>query len=178
MYLMTTEDAETLAEQYARKFNPGSIAPFPYENVLAACPDLEIHYADLEDDSISGVTLYEDGKFTILINNTKPETMQHFTLGHELAHYFLHQDILKRERGIEDNDAWLDGPNMLYRMDDVEKTRIEKEANNFAAGLLMPADLVRKAWRAFGSIQECSQLFKVSVVAMSIRLTRLGLVKE
>ena len=175
---MTLEEIEQLAEQYARKFNPGSIAPFPYENVSAAFPDLDIVYADLEDEDVSGVTLYEDGKFTILINTSKPETRQHFTLGHELGHYFLHQEMLKAENGIVDNDAWLDGPNMLYRADDAKKTKLELEANNFAASLLMPGDLLRRAWLAFDSIQECARIFKVSAVAMSIRLTRLGLIKE
>jgi Zn-dependent peptidase ImmA (M78 family) len=175
---MTLEEIEQLAEQYARRFNPGSIAPFPYENVSAAFADLEIVYADLEDDVVSGVTLYEDGIFTILINTTKPETRQHFTLGHELGHYFLHKDYLKSQNGIVDNDTYLDGPNMLYRADDIEKTQIEIEANNFAAALLMPEDLLRRAWQAFGSIQECARIFRVSAIAMSIRLTRLGLIKE
>jgi Zn-dependent peptidase ImmA (M78 family) len=175
---MTPEEITKIAEQYSRRFNPGSIAPFPYENVLATHKDLEIHYADLEDDNVSGVTLFEKGRYTILINSAKPDTRQHFTLGHELGHYFLHKDYLQSEKGVVDQDAWLDGPNMLFRADDIEKTRIEIEANNFAAGLLMPEDLVRRAWQAFGSIQECARIFRVSVVAMSIRLTRLGLVQE
>jgi len=175
---MTLEEIEQLAEQYARKFNPGSIAPFPYENVVAAYPDLEIVHADLEDDNVSGVMLYEKEKFTILINTTKPETRQNFTVGHELAHYFLHKEQLKADNGIVDNDSWLDGPNMLYRADDMEKTQLELEANNFAATLLMPEDLLRRAWKAFGSIQECARIFRVSAVAMSIRLTKLGLIQE
>jgi Zn-dependent peptidase ImmA (M78 family) len=175
---MTIDEINRLAEKYAKRYNPGSIAPFPYENILAAHPDLEIHFTDLEDAKVSGVTLFEHDKYTILINNTKPEARQHFTLGHELGHYFLHQQYLQREKGIVDGEAWLDGPNMLYRQDDVQKTQIELEANNFAASLLMPEDLLRRAWKAFGSIQECARIFNVSVVAMSIRLTKLGLVKE
>jgi Zn-dependent peptidase ImmA (M78 family) len=175
---MTQDEITRLAEDLAKQFNPGSIAPFPYENVVAAYPDLEIHYTDIEDDTVSGVTLFEKDKYTILINSTKPETRQHFTLGHELGHYFLHKDLLSSEKGIVDKDVWLDVPNMLYRADDTGGTRIETEANNFAASLLMPEDLVRRAWEAFGSIEECARIFKVSAVAMSIRLTRLGLVQE
>lgn len=175
---MPIQEVTKIAEQHARKYNPGSISPFPYENVLTLHKDLDIHYVDLEDDNVSGVTLFEKGRYTILINSTKPDTRQHFTLGHELGHYFLHKAYLQSEKGIVDQDAWLDGPTMLFRADDVEKTRIEIEANNFAAGLLMPEDLVRRAWQAFGSIQECARIFKVSIVAMSIRLTELGLVQE
>lgn len=176
---MTQDEITRLAEDLANKFNPGSIAPFPYENIVAAHPDLEIHHTDIEDDTVSGVTLFEEGRYTILINSTKPETRQHFTLGHELGHYFLHKDLLDSSKGIVDKDIWIDVPNMLFRVDDTTgDTRIETEANVFAASLLMPEGLVRRAWEAFGSIEECARIFKVSAVAMSIRLTRLGLVQE
>jgi len=175
---MPLDDIQQLAETYAGRYNPGHIAPFPHENVVAAHSDLEIFFADLEDDLVSGVTLFESGKYTILINNTKPATRQHFTLGHELGHYFLHQDILKADKGIVDENAWLDVPGMLYRADDVTKTQSEIEANTFAASLLMPEELLRRTWQAFGSIQECARIFRVSPVAMSVRLTKLGLLSE
>ena len=175
---MTLEEIEQLGEEYARRYNPGSIAPFPYERITSAYPDLEVYFSDLEDDKVSGVTLFENDKYTVLVNSTKPDTRQHFTLGHELGHYFLHQEVLRREKGIVDEDAILDGPTMLYRMDDAAKTLLEIEANTFAASLLMPEALLRSAWQAFGSIQECARIFRVSAVAMSLRLTRLGLIKE
>jgi Zn-dependent peptidase ImmA (M78 family) len=173
---MTLSQIRTQAEELARQYNADNVAPFPYQNVLEAHPDLEIVFTDLDEDNISGATFYENGRFTILVNTTKPETRQHFTLGHELGHYFLHQDILHSKSGIVDEDATLDGATMLYRLDDETETRLEREANNFAAGLLMRADLVRRAWRITESIEECAQIFQVSVVAMSIRLTQLGLV--
>lgn len=165
-----------LAEEYARQYNPKSVAPFPYENVAIANKDLEIFFTDLEDPAMSGATIYKEGKFTIVINTSKPETRQHFTLGHELGHYFLHKDVLREEKVIVDGDT--DGPNMLYRMDDGTATQLEVEANNFAASLLMPADLVYKAWEATHSIEDCARIFKVSIIAMSLRLIQLGLVSE
>lgn len=174
---MTLDDIAQLGEKHARQYNAGSIAPFPYENVLAHHPDLEIYYADLEDKAVSGVTLYKDGLFIILINDTKPEARQHFTLAHELGHYFLHKDLLTKGEGFIDGDAWLDGPNILYRMDGVTKTQYELEANTYAASLIMPASLVKRAWEVTGSVQECAKIFKVSTIAMSVRLTKLGHVK-
>jgi Zn-dependent peptidase ImmA (M78 family) len=173
---MTIAQIHTQAEEYARQFNPDNIAPFPYQNILEAHPGLEVLFTELDEDNISGATFFQDDRFTILVNTTKPETRQHFTLGHELGHYFLHQDALHSKSGIVDEDATLDGATMLYRVDDETETRLEREANNFAAGLLMRADLVRRAWRVTESIEECAQIFQVSVVAMSIRLTQLGLV--
>lgn len=166
-----------LAEEYARKYNPDKVAPFPYQNILEEHKDLEVHYADLDDPGLSGATLFKDGAFTVVINNTKPERRQHFTLGHELGHYFLHQEILKDQKAILDSDVWLDSPHVLYRLDSARRTQVETEANNFAASLLMPADLVKHGWQITKDVRELAEIFQVSTVAMSIRLTKLGLVK-
>jgi Zn-dependent peptidase ImmA (M78 family) len=172
---MTIAAINSLAEQYALQYNPDNIVPFPYENILEDHPNLEIHFLDLEDNAISGATLYKDEIFTILVNTTKPQTRQHFSLGHELGHYFLHKELLQQTKGILDDDTAMDGPNILYRADDAPSTQLEREANNFAASLIMPTHLVRDAWEATHRIEECARIFKVSVVAMSVRLTRLGL---
>lgn len=166
-----------LAEEYARKYNPDRVAPFPYQNILTQHTDLEIHYADLEDPDLSGATLLKDDKFTIVINTAKPDRRQNFTLGHELGHYFLHKEALQEQKAILDGDAWLDSPNILYRLDTAKTTQLETEANNFAASLLMPADLVKRGWQVTQSIEELADIFQVSTVAMSVRLTKLGLVK-
>ena len=175
---MTYSEINELAEKYASTYNPDNLTPFPYENVTKAHGDLDILYLDPDDDTMSGVILYEEveNKFSILINATKHSNRQNFTLGHELGHYFLHQDILKREKGFIDGDTSLDTNNILYRLDDAQQSEYETEANHFAAGLLMPARLVQEAWEVVHDIEECAKLFKVSTVAMSIRLTELELV--
>jgi len=175
---MTYREINELAEKYASAYNPDNLTPFPYENVTEAHDDLDILYLDPDDDAMSGVILYEEAekKFSILINATKHSNRQNFTLGHELGHYFLHQDILKREKGFIDGDTSLDTSNILYRLDDAQQSKYETEANHFAAGLLMPARLVQEAWEVVHDIEECAKLFKVSTVAMSIRLTELELV--
>ncbi|HUS25951.1 MAG TPA: ImmA/IrrE family metallo-endopeptidase [Nevskiaceae bacterium] len=178
---MTLQEIRELAEQHARTYNPGNLVPFPHDNVVAANDDLEILFADLEDSNISGAILYKNNTYSIIVNNTKPRTRQHFTIGHELGHYFLHKDVLqkRKDEGIVDGDSWLDGgSNMLFRQDGVDETQLEKEANNFAASLIMPEAQVRKAWKALESIQACARVFKVSVVAMSIRLTQQGIIKD
>jgi Zn-dependent peptidase ImmA (M78 family) len=176
---MTLTHIRALAEEYATLYNPEHVSPFPYENILAKHDDLKVYFTHLDDDQVSGVILLKDGEFNILINSNKPATRQHFSLGHELGHYFLHKDLLQSEQGIVDGDDTLDGPNILYRSDaEPKKTRVEIEANNFAASLLMPVDLVRRAWGATHSIQECARIFQVSVVAMSTRLVKLGLIEE
>lgn len=175
---MTLAHIRALAEEYAAQYNPENVAPFPYENITVDHKELKIYYVELDEDKTSGATLFKENEFSILISTGKPATRQHFTLAHELGHYFLHQDILREEHGIVDGDESLDGPNILYRLDDAKTKRIETEANNFAASLIMPADLVRRAWEAVSDIEECARIFRVSPIAMTIRLTRLGLVSE
>lgn len=175
---MTFSEINELAEKYASTYNPEKLTPFPYENIVNAHNDLDILHIDPEDDTMSGVIIYEDheSKFSIFINATKHANRQHFTLGHELGHYFLHKDILKREKGFIDQDDSLDSRDILYRLDNVQQDQYEIEANHFAAGLLMPSQLVHEAWEVVNDIEECAKLFNVSTVAMSIRLTELELV--
>lgn len=177
--VMRHKEINSLAENYAAQYNPEKLTPFPYENVTKDRGDLDVVYVDLDDDSASGVILYEekDNRYSILINSTKSVNRQHFTLGHELGHYFLHQDILKAKKGLVDGEKTLDNSNILYRLDDAAmQTQIETEANHFAAALIMPSHLVEEAWDVLHDIEECARLFKVSTIAMSIRLTELELV--
>lgn len=165
------------AEEIARAYNPDGLSPFPYEKIQEDRKDLDIFLADLKEE-ISGAILYDQGKnrFNIFVNKKKSETRQYFTIAHELGHYFLHQDIIKEEEGIIDGDNSLDGNQILYRLDIKEQNRMETEANNFAASLIMPKELIIRAWEISGSVEECAKIFRVSVPAMSVRLEKMGLV--
>lgn len=173
-------EASNRAEEIARIYNPEGFFPFPYENIQKDKRNLNIFFAEVDDNEVSGVILYnkEKDEFNILVNKKKPPTRQHFTVAHELGHYFLHADIIKSEKIIVDKDNYLDGGQMLYRLDGAERSKIETEANNFAASLIMPEMSVRRAWDAVESVEECAKIFKVSVVAMSIRLERLRLLNN
>jgi Zn-dependent peptidase ImmA (M78 family) len=176
MKIHDLEFVRALAEEYARKYNPDRVAPFPYKHVVKDRKDLQIIFAPL-GDNVSGVTRWKDDTFNIFINAQKPQTRQNFTLAHELGHYFLHQEILKEENGIIDSEQALDGgSHVLFRLDSASNEQVEREANNFAASLLMPMELISKGWQDVGDIEELARIFKVSVVAMSIRLSQLGLI--
>ena len=166
------------AEEIAKKYNPEGFSPFPHENIQKNKENLDIFLTNFEDDKVSGVILYKEEKFSILINKSKAKTRQHFTIAHELGHYFLHSDIIKAEEIIIDGDNFLDGNQILYRLDNAKRNEIETEANNFAASLIMPEELVKKAWKTIESVEECAKIFQVSILAMSIRLDRLGLLNN
>jgi Zn-dependent peptidase ImmA (M78 family) len=176
---MTIEEIIIQAEEIAKKYNPTGLSPFPFENIVRDKGDLFLYETDVLKEQTSGAIFYDQDKkkFVIAINQSKPKTRKYFTTAHELGHYFLHQEIIKREDVLIDGENTLDGTNILYRLDEPEKSKIETEANNFAASLIMPSELVEKAWNTFHSVEECANIFNVSVAAMSIRLERLGLVE-
>ena len=97
----------------------------------------------------------------IYVNQFDHPTRQCFTVAHELGHYFLHRnvnsDILYREKSNSDSD-------------------IEKEANEFAAELLMPESAIRAYWPIADSIQNLANIFGVSYLAMKTRLQYLGFI--
>ncbi len=167
------------AEEIAKLHNPEGISPFPFDRIVKEEKGLNgIFYIELPEE-VSGAIVCdkEDESFSIYVNKGKPFNRNHFTVAHELGHYFLHNELVKKEETIIDNADGLGGNSTLYRLDDGTSTEMEREANNFAASLIMPFGLVTKAWRDIGNVEECAKIFNVSVSAMSIRLERLNLIK-
>lgn len=176
--LMNIEEICKKAEELAEKYNGSGVAPFPFENILADEKDLRIRYTDKLPENVSGVIIHDKTQqiFVILVDNKKPETRQYFTLAHELGHYYLHKEhLISNDIIVDDGD--LGTSSMLYRIDTNTSTEMEREANNFAASLLMPKKLVRTAWEELKDIEELARIFKVSPSAMSIRLERLHLIQ-
>jgi Zn-dependent peptidase ImmA (M78 family) len=138
--------------------------------------DIEVFYAKAPHIGISGALLQKQkAKPRILINSDHSETRQRFTLAHELGHYFLHKD----------GGDFIDGDKtkILLRAEteNARASSMEKEANHFAASLLMPAVLIKQAWESLegeggaeGKTEILSQWFKVSLRAMQFRLMNLG----
>jgi Zn-dependent peptidase ImmA (M78 family) len=54
---------------------------------------------------------------------------------------------------------------------------LEREANIFAAELLMPEPAVREVWEKLGDVAACAARFDVSPTAMHWRLFNTGLVE-
>jgi len=83
----------------------------------------------------------EDGKFYIYVNEDEHIHRQRFTIAHELAHYYLHlKDNLSNQNGVLD---------LKYRNGtsyDEEESKEEKEANAFAAELLVPCTALKELW--------------------------------
>src|SRR5579862_3784684 len=104
---MTFSHIRALAEEQALQYNPDSLAPFPYENVMKKHTDLKVYFTALDDDAVAGAILFKEDEYSILVNTNKASTWQHFALAHELGHYFLHKSTLVKERALVDADSAL-----------------------------------------------------------------------
>lgn len=115
-----------------------------------------------------------DIKKAILVNGKDNALRRRFTIAHELGHYFLHLSDSERQ-SIAFRDEVYHG----------QKDRKEKEADFFAANLLMPEEKIRAAMRIFDAfsssgskydkIKYISRLFDVSLSAAEVRLSHLDL---
>ena len=105
----------------------------------------------------------EQGEKIIAVNKVDNTLRQRFTIAHELGHYFLHF-----------NDIDEDGSFVSFR---ASRSARETEANNFAAELLMPEDILREEYNLsyIPSVSYLASKFKVSTEAMGYRLKNLGL---
>jgi predicted transcriptional regulator len=101
--------------------------------------------------------------FRVVVNTRDNPARQRFTMAHEVAHYALHRDLIAD--GVVD-DA-------LYRS--ALSDGFEREADRFAAQILLPATSLREAYRTQKALAPLSQVFGVSVDALRIRLNELGL---
>lgn len=144
-------------------------------SVIADRLGAAVVFEDLDDD-VSGFLLREKGVSTIAINKQHHPNRQRFTMAHECGHLFLHAD--KGDR------LWLD--KTLFFRDGSSSSGdqfAEIEANQFAAGLLMPEELILGMLGKERLISEIDVVrlamrFEVSERAMTVRLISLGLIES
>ncbi len=125
-----------------------------------------IYFTPTEETyAISGL-LEKEGEKTIYLNVSESAARQNFTLAHELAHYFLNHK--SNEYGVYRRDSFYT----------VEKPEKEREADYFAAELLMPRELIEKIKKTYdlqdNDAPSLARLFGVSTSAMRYRLKDLS----
>ena len=143
-------------------------------DVLAVAAEMRIPvlFEDLSDD-VSGAIRQSKGApngYEIVVNSRHAETRQRFTIAHEIGHFIYHRDLLGL--GAGDDRAYRAVPGTGFPNDHITP-REERQANIFAANLLMPRALVEEfEARGIKSTALLAQIFKVSEEAMRIRLGR------
>jgi len=169
------------AADFRKKYNSEGLIPFPFEETIEKIPDLTLSYLNTTNEDISGAIYLEDGIYKIVINSAKPPKRQYFTLAHEIAHYCIHKKYLaENDRPGFIDFGSLDSASSLLRPDSMpvskQEIQIEREANTFAAELIMPEREVRDYFDLNGDIEDTAAAFRVSVAAMAVRLEKIGLV--
>lgn len=119
-------------------------------------------------DHISGaIERAGSDRYRVVVNSNQSATRQRFTAGHEIGHFIYHRDLLGQ--GVGDTLAYRadgsDCPNPAIR------PVHERQANSFAANLLMPRDwVVRYKDMGVTDPEQLALNFGVSEQAMRIRL--------
>lgn len=172
-----TSRAERRAEELLREHGIETV-PVPVDE-LADKLGAEVRYRTFDGD-ISGLLLRTDrGETVVGVHAKHARTRQRFTIAHELGHHVLHRgrpaivEHLTRAARVN----FRDGTSALA----TDKEEIE--ANQFAAGLLMPSAAVEDAFLEAAprlgidrSVAALAKRFDVSPQAMRFRLMNLALI--
>lgn len=160
------EKAEVILRQF-KMYEPG------YDiKKLAKSLKIILTFEDLNDE-VAGFFVMTNTQPVITVNKSNAVTRKRFTIAHEIGHFILHS---------KDQPIFVDkAPSMMYRNTASSTGEIfrEREANAFAAALLMPKSLLEEEIiNAPSDISDAisflADKFKVSENAMSFRLSNLG----
>jgi Zn-dependent peptidase ImmA (M78 family)/transcriptional regulator with XRE-family HTH domain len=122
-----------------------------------------------DEPGLDGLSVQQGGMSLILLNQAQPRVERVlFSAAHELGHLVLHQQLFA--------DADSDG----------EDEQVEKEADQFAAALLVPESKLLDHWQAdrlaraplVHALIALKEVFPVSVWCLVRRVQELGLVGE
>lgn len=171
----TRVDPELEAEKLLRNHNVTE-APIPVEEVARSAGATVVHRR-FDGNDTAGFMYSSDEGVLIGVNSATSRKRQRFTVAHEIGHMLLHRsDDLRVDSVIQFRDG------VSTRGTDPN----EREANAFAASLLMPTPLVEQhlasAWERGTTARETlvAQLaneFDVSTEAMTYRLINLGVLR-
>ncbi len=145
--------------------------PAPVEKIAKAL-GAQVRFAPF-DDELSGMVHIKDGLPIIGVNALHHPNRQRFTIAHELGHLELHRDMITAAVHVDKAfPALMRDSNSATGME-----KIEIQANQFAAALLMPCAMIREALagRQFdiedeGPLEELAKKFKVSKQALEYRI--------
>lgn len=136
---------------------------------IAARHDIIVEAKPDTAPGVSGMLLRHGDTFGILYaTHIESEGFRRFSIAHELGHYFLdgHIDHVLPDDGLHASHAGF-----------VSGDPYELEADQFAAGLLMPAVLFRRALgkhdAGLGAVESVAAVCRTSLTATAIRYAEL-----
>lgn len=148
------EEAALLLSEYGEQHKPITAPPIPIDEIIELHLKLTFEVHDLQDllraPDVHGAIWINEGRIAVdqcLDPSENPRMLgrYRFTLGHETGHWRLHRThYLKNESQRSLFDKETGKPAYICRSN--QKPRVELQADRFSAFLLMPRDLVLRAW--------------------------------
>ena len=132
---MTKEQIEIKADEVLNKYVPRGGAYKKFDSIMSA-ENIKFKSIATKDNFLGIFTHANSGQAYIMVNdNIKNEGRRHFTIAHELGHYFLCHELKNGQ--CFDTNILEDGTAI---------DTIEREANYFASCLLMPESKIKSAF--------------------------------
>ena len=162
-------EADRQAKRLRRKFSPDV---FPVDvAMIAKSAGIRVERLPLDDD-LSGMAFIKGENKYIIVNKYHHINRRRFTIAHELGHHCLHSTYLMDNVHVD---------KVVLRRDQFSAEGVdekERQANAFAAELLMPALELRK-WEKVDinddiAVAALAKKLRVSTAALTFRLTNLG----
>lgn len=159
------------ARKLLHKFKIDSV-PVPVEDIAKGL-GAKVVYSAL-DDCHCGMIYKRGNKVVIGVNSIHPESRQRFTIAHEIGHLIMHKEEI--EGNVHIDQAFSEKINRDGKSSLGEDLK-EREANTFAAELLIPTDMLKKETKNKSIdiedgefVTELAGKFQVSFQSMSIKL--------
>jgi hypothetical protein len=182
---MTNFSAEAIEQMAQETLRFAGAVSIPVDlNRVVGAYNATLRYEELEPQ-VSGALIAKGSEYHLIVNSGHHTNRQRFTIAHELGHLRLHHG--------NDDRLFIDTEMRIYQRvgqaaqyiapDSTTTPREEREANMFAAALLMPAPMLQHAalqhnlWDEV-DVATLARMFAVSEQAMSIRLLQLRVVES
>ena len=110
----------------------------------------------------------------VFVSRDDPLTRRRFSAAHELGHYLLHFDRDRDDAFAHDDTADTLDPlaDPAEGEDWLDLAAMEREANRFAAELLMPADTVRRIVATLAQRRRLTDTFLTNQIAADLLVSR------
>lgn len=155
-----TKPRWTIATQAAEKLTATYVRPPIPVHRIAEESGVDVVFADFgkHAETVAGFCDFKQAK--LFVNREDRPDRQSFTIAHELGHWILHRDLF-----LCNPDLY---PILRRSADPNRSDPLEKEANKFAANLLVPEHLLEPIKSA--PITMLAKAFGVSPTMMGFRV--------
>ncbi len=174
-----TRDERTILNRYRDEESPVSLGSLAEDCKI----DIFIRVLKQGEDGYLGYD-YDKKKYFIAVSKHTSRGRQRFTIAHELGHFFYHRDGLEKKIKRGGRTQGEENLEILINREGFSET--EREANIFAANLLMPKLHIRELFYKLKDadvkndeiIEKLAETYDVSYAAIRERLNYLDLISN